>query len=111
MFEIGQQVVCIADSEGRPWRFETATFVDVVASWPRYKQVYTVRGVGPSNERGTFGLYLEEIVNPEVDMRPHGIPFVGEPNFGAHHFRPVRKTSIEVFRQILVTPPKKLVDA
>jgi hypothetical protein len=64
--------------------------------------VYTIRNTEPGS-----------IIETEVYLRFQEIkngPHVGdgiEPSFGAHRFRPVveRKTSIEVFQQMLV--PKK----
>jgi len=95
-FGVGDQVVCIhhfskeADYPG--------------LSWPQKGQVYTVReltshGTGP-------GLRLVEIVNPPI---MHSNVGMDEPAYARCRFRPVRKTSIEVFQKMLVPTERETV--
>lgn len=92
MFHVGQQVVCIDDSQ---WRR------DVVARWgialPSKGSVYTVCEIliGPSS--GEPCIRLEEIVNPLCDFAEGR----GEAMFKARYFRPVRKTDISIFTAML----------
>jgi hypothetical protein len=81
MFEVGQQVVCV-DNKPRDWR----PFGDPL----HVGGVYTVAGITLGGE----GVLLHEAV-------------AGSPTgYWANRFRPVRKTSIEVFEQMLAPPPK-----
>jgi hypothetical protein len=87
MFHIGQQVVCV-DALGAPQLVKG--------------DIYTVTLVLPvevSVWRGVIcemgGLLLEEAE-----------PSFGDVGFATPRFRPVKPTSIEVFRQLLVRPPK-----
>jgi hypothetical protein len=96
MFEIGQQVVCLSGD----WVFELSNEPPENAPVPG--QAYTIRGFHREPD-GWLGLRLEEIYIP----RPNG----PEPAFNVAGFRPVRKTSIEDFNKLLVTPPKVLEPA
>jgi hypothetical protein len=105
MFEIGQQVVCIVADwcEGctcggkncTPYKFPIKGFV------------YTIRAIGPSsdpefNDPDWVGVTLEEIVNP-LDEDNKEILFCTD------GFRPIKKTSIDVFRQMLTPRPEDVL--
>lgn len=94
MFEIGQQVVCIASG---PW-IVVMTFAPAPEPSPKNGGVYTIRGFETGYPE-TLGLCFEELPN----------------SWSSSGFRPVRKTSIEQFRELLVTPPttvpNELIDA
>ena len=82
-FHVGQQVVCVDDTD-------TALVVKGC--------VYTVArvcGDGYSVRRKEFGPGLKLI---------EASPANGMDGFCASRFRPVKQTSIEVFRQLLVNP-------
>ena len=89
-FHIGQQVVCVNDCfSPRPyWR-------QAVRAFPRVGSIYTIREI--CEEDGLVGFMFEEIVN----RRAHFKSGYDEPAFNSRNFRPVRKTSIEVFRKLL----------
>jgi hypothetical protein len=94
MFHVGQRVVCVSAPK-RP----IAGLIDPVTGC-----VYTVRGIDPirlPTER-TYGIYLEEIHNSL-----HPIWEV-EYSFYADRFRPVKDTSIEVFRSLLSPIPEEV---
>ena len=99
-FQIGQQVVCVATrfSRNAYWRASVNTF-------PQLHGIYTIRDMCAEND--LVGLYFCEIHNPRAWFR---LGFV-EPAFSTVNFRPVRKTSIEVFHKLLVPAPKELVPA
>jgi hypothetical protein len=90
-FHIGQQVVCVNDcfSQRPYWRRAVRTF-------PRLGSIYTIREI--CEEEGLIGFMFEEILN----HRAHFKSGYDEPAFNSRNFRPVRKTSIEMFRKLLV---------
>jgi hypothetical protein len=97
-FHVGQQVVCVDDAyRDLGWRN--------VPNRPVKGRVYTVREV-LLYEYFDFGakpaLRLHEIINPEFDW----IEGRCEIAFGFARFRPVRKTSIEVFERMLIKAPE-----
>ena len=63
---------------------------------PQYGVIYTVTAVFWVEEHSRFYLKLKEL------------SALGDA-FSASSFRPVKQTSIEIFRQILVSPPKSPV--
>lgn len=84
MFHVGQQVVCIqyGRNPNAPKHLRHAI----------PGQVYTVRGF---LEWGTeLGIYVEEIINP---LHTSGVEWA----FYKDCFRPVKPTSIDVFRKLL----------
>lgn len=97
MFEIGQQVVSIKD-----WPFDYR-----ITHAPVRGQVYTIRGFCQEamDKWHTAYLYLEEITN-HID--PLSTPPI-EPAFLGLFFRPVKKTSIEIFTTLLAPTPKQKV--
>lgn len=97
MFEIGQQVVCIKEGWFHPLLRE-------VPNLPVLGRIYTIRGFDVWNSQFFF---LEEIVNPKLPNDCAG--GLVEPSFLIYHFRPVRKTDIGIFTEMLVpVQPKKL---
>jgi hypothetical protein len=89
-FHVGQQVVCVNDnfSPRVAWRRTVRTF-------PRLHAVYTIRGICHSG--GLVGLYFCEIENPPA-LFGDGL---AEAAFNSRNFRPVRKTSIDIFEKLL----------
>lgn len=58
MFKIGQKVMCIDDrfnAETRPY----------MPCWVKKFGIYTIRGIHKDSDIEGYGVYLEEIVNPE----------------------------------------------
>lgn len=106
MFEVGQQVVCIVDG---PW-VSPMMGTSLTVKEPVRGAIYTIREIVAPPSYLLVGLCLEEIVNPAVDFgQQYG---VREPDFDSRGFRPVRKTSIDVFTKILLkTPAPGKVDA
>ena len=99
MFYVGQRVVCVADPH-------YSTEDGVTPNIPLVGEVYTVRQVGQFEfENGVdVAIWLEEIVNPvcefeDGDCCEHG--------FWHARFRPVKDTSIEVFRKLLAPMPER----
>lgn len=91
MFHVGQRVVFIGPDGSELYKSWGVKF-------PVKGCVYTIREIGPFN---MTVLLLEEIHNP---------PYPGttyEGGFGICFFRPVRDTSIEVFRKLLAPLPEK----
>jgi hypothetical protein len=97
-FCVGQRVVCVCVNFSREpvWRGNVRLF-------PQLGSVYTIRSI--REERDLIGLCFVEIINPPGDFGPRG--FV-EPAFDSRRFRPLRTTSIEVFRQLLVPASVKV---
>lgn len=92
MFEIGQQVICISDN----WHYRLYQ-----EKMPYKGGIYTIRGF--NNRMEMLGLFFEEIINPILPY-DEGLE---EVSFHSVSFRPVKKTSIEVFRNLLVSTPTK----
>lgn len=95
MFHVGQRVVCIRQCGHKV----PAGCRDAVVGI-----VYTIRRVAfaPSFSSGknVLGLWMEEVINP---INPNsGCEF----GFVADRFRPVKDTSIEVFRKLLAPMPE-----
>lgn len=89
MFRVGQRVYCVDAIPSFDWHR-----IDV--NWPVVGCVYTIRGIMISI-RGNACLLLEEVIN---ERRVCLEGFV-EPAFSGRRFRPVKDTSIEVFRALL----------
>jgi hypothetical protein len=89
-FDVGQLVVCINDvfSPCQYWRSSVTAF-------PKLNGIYTIRSVREAQD--LIGLCFHEIVSPP---RQFAEGFV-EPAFNSKNFRPVKKTSIEVFERLL----------
>lgn len=95
IFRVGQEVVCIRTERGGPPPFATVGMA------------YTISEVLWHDADATY--------DPGATLQFHELRFEGDdewvPGFKAEYFRPVKTTSIEVFRQMLVNPPREVVDA
>jgi hypothetical protein len=93
-FGVGQQVVCVNDafSACPYWR-------RAVSALPKLGMVYTIRHIREAH--GLIGLTFFEIVSPHAHFSEGYV----EPAFNSKNFRPVRRTSIAVFEQILQDTP------
>jgi|RhiMethySRZTD1v2_1073278.scaffolds.fasta_scaffold2193823_2 hypothetical protein len=90
-FHIGQQVVCVNDRFSRDMRWRRT-----VRNFPILKGIYTIREIhvaGPLT-----GFCFHEIANPCTWFAAG----FGEPAFNSRNFRPVKTTSIAVFKKLLV---------
>lgn len=94
-FHVGQRVVCVDD------RDLTEGVHPVKGS------IYTIRALRWSEWFERQHVLLEEILK-QSQLFADGFH---EGSFRADRFRPVKTTSIEIFHQMLVTPPKETVDA
>src|SRR4051794_16086747 len=85
---VGQQVVCINGvfSACPYWR-------EAVTAFPALHGIYTIRDMRAVH--GLIGLCFYEIVSPK---RHFSEGFV-EPAFNSRNFRPVKRTSIEIFEK------------
>jgi hypothetical protein len=93
-FDIGTKVVCIRDDWYGP--------PNAGERWPCKGDILTIREITSNQENlADSGLYFRflEIINPPCG-RSHG-----EAAFIQHSFRPVRKTDISAFTELLETPP------
>jgi hypothetical protein len=93
-FYLGQRVVCVCVnfSDEPVWR-------SVVHVFPRLGCVYTVRSICEVDD--LIGFCFEEMVNPP-GLFSRGFT---EPAFDSRRFRPLRTTSIDVFKQLLGPVP------
>jgi hypothetical protein len=95
MFHVGQMVVAAKSDESEAYRRYT---LERRFKWPagcerlQVGRVYTIRGFETTG--GGLGIYLEEIVNP---IGPAGYEW----SYNRHSFRPVKETSIEIFRRLV----------
>lgn len=101
MIGIGSRVICVDNVE--------RTSKDM--AYPVKGCVYTIRGINTDEDLDgdtSPAYYLEEVVNREFLCGPYqnGTYKRIEPCFYHWHFRPVKETDIEVFRQILVDVDK-----
>ena len=89
-FHVGQLVVCVnVDFSLEPtWR-------SAVRTYPQLNSIYTIRSI--CEENGLIGLYFEEFINPPARFSCG----LAEPAFDSRRFRPLRRTSIEVFERLL----------
>ena len=95
-FYVGQRVVCVCVqfSKERAWR-------NVVRVFPKHGAIYTIRSICEAGD--LIGFCFEEFVNPPG----HFSRGIVEPAFDSRRFRPVRTTSIQVFRELLVPNPER----
>jgi len=100
VIDIGSQVVCITDE----WEPEAGTPA-LPITLPVKGQVYTIRLITRHFDNWV-GVLLEEIFNPPLEFSNYVGDFSGEATFAIIAFRPVKPTSIEQFRQILIDAPK-----
>ena len=88
MFHVGQMVVCITSFPHTPNKY--------VPRYPKKGEVFTILEIydHPTHPEGLLGFYFEEIIcgtHPTYNM---------EYGFGSDSFRPVKKTSIDLFNEI-----------
>lgn len=97
--QVGQQVVCINDdfSPCPYWR-------RAIRAWPRLGMVYTIRGLREVQD--LLGLCFFEIVNAHAHF---GEGYV-EAAFNGRNFRPVKRTSIEIFERLLAPVPSRVLE-
>jgi hypothetical protein len=90
-FYVGQRVVCVCVNFSKEpvWR-------SVVRVFPELGSVYTIRSICAAGD--LIGFCFEEFCNPPGHFSRGFV----EPAFDSRRFRPVRTTSIEVFRKLLV---------
>jgi hypothetical protein len=93
---VGQQVVCISDafSPCPYWR-------RALTALPKLHMIYTIRDMRVAH--GLLGLCFYEIVSP----RAHFSEGYVEPAFNSKNFRPVKRTSIDVFETLLAPTPTR----
>jgi hypothetical protein len=96
MFHVGQRVVAISN----PSEKAMAYWVGQGMRYPVIGCIYTIRELGHS--LGRPAVRLEEIINPPIHAKGY------EPGFNAHRFRPVKDTSIEIFRSLLSPIPEEV---
>jgi hypothetical protein len=101
MFAPGQNVICVDD------KGFTLTYTQT----PVAGCIYPVRRVRPDLDgkwQPVVGVLLHEVVNPTRRLTfPDGVR-IDEPGFVATRFRPVRDTSIDVFRKLLEPQPEEV---
>ena len=101
-FKAGMLVVCIDDA----WPpFIKAEQRLGRCGFPEKGRVYTLRDVFIAPEVGVLVVRLCEIHNPAVAVFGDGR--LGEPCWGAHRFRPLDESRLDVFRNLLVDLPKE----
>jgi hypothetical protein len=88
--QVGQQVVCVNEkfSDDKYWR-------QTVREFPKLHSVYTIREIHDAGD--LIGYCFYEIKNP-IALFSGGY---FEPAFNVKNFRPVKKTSIEIFENML----------
>lgn len=102
-FDIGTEVVCISDG----WKVEWPDYH--LQSYPVKENVYTIRGK-TIDDWGT-GLLLIGVQNPPVKFPPYIEPgFRIANDDGTINFRPVKKTNIDQFKQLLVPVGPKVLE-
>lgn len=89
-FSIGQQVVCVDVNFSRE-----PTWRSAVRKFPKLRGVYTIRDMRIEGE--LIGLCFQEIINARANFSSGYV----EAAFDSRKFRPLRRTSIEVFEKLL----------
>ena len=89
-FSIGQQVVCVDVNFSRE-----PTWRSAVRNFPKLSGVYTIRDMRVEGE--LIGLCFLEIINARASFSSGYV----EAAFDSRKFRPLRRTSIEVFEKLL----------
>ena len=90
-FHVGQQVVCVNDRFSCDMRWR-----QTVRIFPIVNSIYTIREIHVEGPLVGFCFY--QILNPCTWFAAG----FGEPAFNSRNFRPVKTTSIEVFKKLLV---------
>lgn len=91
-WHVGQMVVCVDDTAALP---PPGVRYGGTLGGLTKGCVYTIRGFAVHPATWEMGVYLQEIMRPRAGLDPY------EPPFGLFRFRPVRKTSIDIFRALL----------
>jgi hypothetical protein len=81
------------------------TWRAAVHTYPKFGGIYTIRDI--CDRAGTIGLMFAEICHEPAWFCVGLI----EPAFNAKRFRPVKKSSIDIFKRMLVPAPRDLVEA
>lgn len=90
MLDIGDLVICIETANPEPPGYINMPVVD---------SIYTIRNFIEDQARiDLIGIHLEEIINPPARFAPDG--HWGECAFNIEWFRPVKKPSISIFREM-----------
>lgn len=89
-FRVGQMVVCVNDR----WHRD---FLSLHLNVPMKGRIYTIRAIFEPPVACQPCLWLEEIVNAPTEWAEG----LFEAAFRATRFRPVKETSIDIFRQII----------
>ena len=89
-FSIGQQVVCVNVNFSRE-----PTWRGAVRQFPKLKAVYTIRDMRAEGD--LVGLCFEEIINARAAFSSGYV----EAAFDSRKFRPLSRTSIEIFEKLL----------
>jgi hypothetical protein len=95
-FYIGQQVVCVDVNFSRE-----PTWRSAVRKFPKLKDVYAIRDIRVEGD--LVGLCFEEIINARANFSSGHV----EAAFDSRKFRPLRRTSIEVFERLLAPVASK----
>lgn len=100
-FHVGQRVVCVDDSATH-FRVKQR-FMGLLRRWVPHKSVLT-RGCVYTVSRVGVGYNLETGEEcPAIQVAE--ISLDGDEALEAHRFRPLDESRLDVFRQLLVTPP------
>ncbi len=92
MFEIGQQVVCINDD----WTKIPISLLKIEGSLPFKNQILTIKDIKKfPKHNDALGLSFNEIYVSWKSV------YSGEGFWNATHFRPVKKTDISIFTEML----------
>jgi len=89
-FDIGQRVVCVSDRFSRDMRWRRT-----VRNFPILNSIYTIREIHV--EGPLVGFCFHEMINPCAWFAAG----FGEPAFNSRNFRPVKATSIAIFKKLL----------
>lgn len=98
-FHVGQRVVCIKEGG---W-----SHAEPGERHPQKGEVLTIRNIDLCPD-GTF-LQFAEIVNPQTRVDFDGLP--AEAQYWSERFRPIDERRLDIFRALLVSPPKEVVQA
>ncbi len=99
-FYVGQQVVCVNDTNGAFYHPSMAYQPVGTLNGLKRGCIYKVRGLGAHEFTKAPGLYLEEIIRPIMGDESR------EATFNCHRFRPVAKQDISIFTAMLQPSPK-----
>lgn len=95
MFEIGQMVVCVQASWDSIHIKQWELYLGHKLNLPYVGQILTIRNFYAFEDDGALGLVFQEIRNPYIEK------WNFEASFSHTHFKPVKKTNIDVFTSML----------